>query len=105
MEFFSSNYYVDVNPAVCEACGECVDRCQMEAVAVNETALVDLARCIGCALCVTTCPSGAMVLHRTAEETVPPAGTDALYKQIYRERYGVLGFAKAAVRIMTRAQV
>ena len=106
VDFFSSNYYVDVNTAVCEACGECVDRCQMEAVAVRETAaVVDLARCIGCALCVTTCPSGAMVLHRTAEETVPPAGTDALYKQIYRERYGVLGVAKAAVRIMTRSQV
>ncbi len=45
------------------------------------------------------------MLRRTAEETVPPAGTDALYKQIYRERYGALGFAKAVVRIVIRSQV
>jgi ferredoxin len=106
VEFFSSNYYADVNPAECQACGECADRCQMEAVAVREAAAaVDLTRCIGCGLCVTTCPSGAMALHRTPEETAPPAGTDALYKRIYRERYGILGYAKAAVRMMTRSRL
>ncbi len=45
VEFFNSNYYADVNTTICQACGECVDRCQMDAVTVGEAAAaVDLAR-------------------------------------------------------------
>jgi len=57
-----SNYYAEVDPNLCSACETCVERCQMDAIALEETAAVDLDRCIGCGLCVTTCPTGAISL-------------------------------------------
>jgi Pyruvate/2-oxoacid:ferredoxin oxidoreductase delta subunit len=48
----SSNYEVAVDPEECTACGECVESCQMDAVALEEDApRFNLDRCIGCGVC------------------------------------------------------
>jgi len=60
----------------------------MDAITIQDPAVVDLDRCIGCGLCVTTCPSEAlsMKLKEESQLTVPPAtGTD-LYIKIGTER-------------------
>lgn len=64
-----TNYYAEVDPEICSACGTCADRCQMDAVAIgiSDVAEVDLDRCIGCGLCVTTCPSEAVSLRKKPE--------------------------------------
>lgn len=52
----------------CIACGVCVERCQMQAVAEVDGQIVFKAqRCIGCGLCVTTCPTGALALVQKPE--------------------------------------
>ena len=63
-ELVFSNYQSAINGENCTGCEICLDRCQMEAIAMNKdgVAQVDLDRCIGCGLCVTTCPSEAIVL-------------------------------------------
>jgi len=69
----SSNYEVAVDPDECTACGECVERCQMDAVALEEdTPRFNLDRCIGCGVCVHLCPSGALTLQARSEFVEPP---------------------------------
>jgi len=69
-EVVFNNYYAGVDQEECTACETCIDRCQMDAVAIDElqVAMVDTNRCIGCGLCVTTCPSGAIKLEMKPEE-------------------------------------
>jgi ferredoxin len=68
-EMVVTNYYATVDPELCSACETCVDRCQMEAIALgpDDVAIVDRDRCIGCGLCVTTCPTEAVTLERKPE--------------------------------------
>jgi Na+-translocating ferredoxin:NAD+ oxidoreductase subunit B len=100
VEFFSANYFAEVNSGECEACGKCISRCQMDAVSMHGAAAnVDRVRCIGCGLCVSTCPAGAMRLHSKRRQALPPSSTEGLYAKIYRERYGTTALVKAAVRL------
>jgi len=69
----SSNYEVTLDPDECTACGECVESCQMDAVALEEDApRFNLDRCIGCGVCVHLCPSGALTLQARSEFVEPP---------------------------------
>ncbi len=64
-----SNYYAEVDPDLCSECETCVERCQMDAITMDQgPAKVDLDRCIGCGLCVTTCPSEAMTLKKKSDD-------------------------------------
>lgn len=67
-----------VDGDLCTGCEVCVERCPMEAVALDgEVARVDMDRCIGCGVCAHHCPSGAMTLERTGMRSVfvpPPRG-------------------------------
>ena len=64
----SSAFVAVLDGDLCDGCGICGTRCQMEAIAVdNGYAALDLDRCIGCGLCVTTCPSEALSLARKPE--------------------------------------
>jgi uncharacterized Fe-S center protein len=49
--------------ALCVGCGECVEVCPAEAVAVDEgTARFDHEACSGCAECIVTCPENALAI-------------------------------------------
>ena len=100
-DYFSSSFYAAVAPDVCESCGTCEVRCQMEAISNTEgKAVVDRLRCIGCALCVTTCPSGALRLEPNEKPRIPPDDTQALYLKILQDRFGPWGMAKLGMRKM-----
>jgi len=83
-----TNYYAQVDEEACIACEACVERCQMDAITVDETAWVNLDRCIGCGLCVTECPTDAMLLKQKAEDShyVPPKNVFETYMTIAQER-------------------
>lgn len=71
-EIVSSAYYAESDDQICNGCGDCVERCQMEAINVDEGyAMINLERCIGCGLCVTTCSTEAIHLVRKAVENQP----------------------------------
>jgi len=87
-EAVHSNYYAEVLTESCSACGECVERCQMEAITVNETAEVDLDRCIGCGLCVAVCETGAVRLRQKDDRQLyePPENVVETYMCMAKER-------------------
>jgi Pyruvate/2-oxoacid:ferredoxin oxidoreductase delta subunit len=83
-----SNYYAVVNEENCTACEICKERCQMNAITIDEIAHVNSARCIGCGLCVNTCEFGAMQLVEkdSSEKYVPPDNMARTYMNLAKER-------------------
>ena len=67
-EAAKSNYFARVNEDDCTGCEICFDRCQMEAITIeDETSVIDLDRCIGCGLCASTCPTQALQLVKKSD--------------------------------------
>ncbi len=86
-EVLASNYYAQGDPDLCDGCGTCVDRCQMEAVELqDDVAVVNRDRCIGCGLCVSTCPSETIYLVKKKKEVIPPKNTESLYETIMEHK-------------------
>jgi NAD-dependent dihydropyrimidine dehydrogenase PreA subunit len=64
-EAVASSFVAQYDPDLCVGCWDCLERCQMEALAEDGDRVAhDPDRCIGCGLCVSTCPSGALSLVR-----------------------------------------
>ena len=78
-EMVFSNHFAELDEAACTGCETCLDRCQMDAISMNDDAIaqINLDRCIGCGLCVTSCPAEALSLKPKAdgELKAPPQGT------------------------------
>lgn len=73
VDYVQSSYQASVDAEMCDECGTCVERCQMEAITEGDGAMkVDLARCIGCGLCVTRCQEEALSLVPRAAVGEPP---------------------------------
>ena len=49
-----------VKESSCVACGECVQKCDVHAITMNEKAHIHHDLCIGCAGCIAVCPTGAI---------------------------------------------
>ncbi len=84
----STSWFAVADEDLCTACEVCVDRCQMDAITVDDYARVDPDRCIGCGLCVPTCEYEAMSLHEIdpANHYVPPRNTVATYLNLAKDR-------------------
>jgi H+/Na+-translocating ferredoxin:NAD+ oxidoreductase subunit B len=66
--YVSTPFVAEVNLDTCKGCGTCTERCQMEAVRLDDGKVaLDVDRCIGCGLCVTTCPTESLSLRRKPE--------------------------------------
>lgn len=83
-----TSYYAVVEEERCIVCGNCEEKCQMEAITIDDVAQVDLDRCIGCGLCVPVCDVDAIRLEAKGEEDqwVPPANVVGTYINIAKER-------------------
>ncbi len=82
-ENWAHNFYSTIETEMCTGCGACVEKCQMNAVTVDEQsgyAIINLDRCIGCGNCVAACPSEALRLVKKEKETIPPEDSTSLYK-------------------------
>ena len=96
-EIVSSAFEARLDAEACAGCGVCVERCQMDALTLDEgRARLDPDRCIGCGLCVTTCPAGALTLVRKPDAPdVPGTMVEAAYR-LARAR-GKLGPTRLAL--------
>ena len=82
-KFFATNFYAEVDEDSCIGCETCVERCNMEAIEVEDAiAKIDLTKCIGCGVCAPTCTSEAIKLRKKDEEVLPPRNTLATYMTI-----------------------
>ncbi len=84
-----SNYYAKVDPELCTGCESCVDRCQVNAIRVQDgSATIDKARCIGCGLCVSTCPTDSVSLVHKGKDDLSVIFPDpmALVQAIGKEK-------------------
>lgn len=82
-ENWAHNYYAAVDTELCTGCEACVERCQIDAVTIdeqNDVSVINLDRCIGCGNCVVTCPSEAIDLVKIENEIAPPEDVISLYK-------------------------
>ncbi len=52
----------EVDKENCIACGACVDVCPVEAIKVDEIAVIDAETCTDCGTCVDDCPVDAIKL-------------------------------------------
>lgn len=94
-DFWISNYYAQVNPDLCNGCGVCVERCQIEAIRiVDKKSTIDLARCFGCGNCVTKCKMNAITLFKKKNITKPKRFHKGLYLDFFRKKRGIWGFLK-----------
>lgn len=92
-ELAASAFYAQADESLCAGCGECLERCPMEAISLPEgSAVVDLDRCIGCGLCVSACPTETLTLVRKSPEFQPdiPRSTLHTYLRLSHVR-GKLG--------------
>ena len=105
VDFWATNYYASVDTETCTGCGSCVERCQVNALAIEEghsVPSINPARCIGCGNCVSSCPSQALSLVKKEKEVVPPLDTQDLYRVIMANKKGKLGRIKLAARLILR---
>jgi len=69
----TSSFIASIEEEDCNGCGDCVERCQMDALALEgDIAVQNAERCIGCGLCVSVCPTGALRLELREGAPVPP---------------------------------
>ena len=88
-----ANYTASIDPALCNGCGRCAERCQVGAIAVDGAVHSVLREaCIGCGLCVTGCPTQAATLSRRpdAQEVLPPSDF-AAWEKARLENRGLAG--------------
>ena len=66
-----SAYYAVVDEDLCTGCGECLDRCQFQAISINGYSDVNAVKCVGCGVCVHHCPEDALSLTLRDQEELP----------------------------------
>ncbi|MHA1488891.1 MAG: 4Fe-4S binding protein [Promethearchaeota archaeon] len=60
----STNYLSNIDQEICVGCGTCVERCPVDAIALNDNNKAERNEdwCIGCGICARFCPESAISL-------------------------------------------
>ncbi|MBT7153321.1 MAG: 4Fe-4S binding protein [Deltaproteobacteria bacterium] len=87
-EISNSNFYARVDEKLCSACETCLDRCPMDAITMEGTALVTLDLCIGCGVCAVTCDDDAIKTYKkeASKRFIPEPDYMSSIMKIYEER-------------------
>ncbi len=109
IDIFHVTHQADIQDDACRQCGTCFTRCHMEAVVKQGEGKdikyrVDVNRCIGCGICMAGCAHNAITLIRLQTQP-PPKTKDDLIKQRLKERYGMIGYLKFAVKALIGIRV
>lgn len=70
----NSAFVNTINSELCVLCGDCIERCQFNALSMKEMLNLDPHRCTGCGVCVLACQEDALqlVLRPESEIHTPP---------------------------------
>jgi len=101
----STPFIAESNPETCDGCGVCVERCQMDALRMeDEVAILDVDQCIGCGLCVSTCPTGSLTLERKPESDQPevPRNVTEAFIRLGRERGKLSNFNMVQMQLKSK---
>ena len=81
----TTNYLPELDPAICNGCGKCVNACPVEALSLvsahdpkrhaAKRSQLDEGRCLGCGVCVRACVKEAIQLRPRKERVLTPANT------------------------------
>lgn len=88
-EAAKSNYFAEIDADHCTGCEDCLERCQMDAIVMDEDiAGIDYDRCIGCGSCIYGCSNENIRLVRKPEDQlyIPPKDIIEAFTDIARER-------------------
>ena len=87
VDFFSTNYFAEIDEVMCVGCGTCIDVCQIEAIKMkNEISKVNKRRCIGCGNCIAVCPEEAIKLIKKDKIEIPANNQDELFSKILAKK-------------------
>ena len=101
-EHIQASFHAQITPDLCNVCGACAERCQMEAIiAGTEYYEINRDRCIGCGLCVTACPVEAITLKTKSKPPQIPDTFMEMQVKIAKER-GLFFIARFLVERLTR---
>ncbi len=65
-----SNFVAAIDPESCTGCGECVERCQFDAISQDgDIAAITPDYCAGCGNCVSVCPVECISIFRRGENS------------------------------------
>jgi Na+-translocating ferredoxin:NAD+ oxidoreductase RNF subunit RnfB len=97
-ELVFSNHLAVVEIDDCNGCETCLERCQMNALSMNDDglAVVTEDRCIGCGLCVTACPTEALKLVSKSEAQLCTAPASMAEQMMLMAQKGGLPFRRMA---------
>jgi len=103
LDFWVSNFQARVDKDMCNGCGVCENRCQVDAIQVTgepPSAQLDLNVCLGCGVCVPTCPQKALTLVKKEKITRPPKDREELHTILMENRKGTLGKVALAGKLL-----
>ncbi len=102
-DFVVSNFIAVLDADLCNGCGKCTRRCQMDALKiVQKKAVLEEVRCIGCGLCVTSCKSKALRLEKRKHEVVPPRDYEDLFGDLMKGKKSAAGRLMKGIRGLVR---
>ncbi|MFX0187150.1 MAG: ATP-binding protein [Candidatus Hodarchaeota archaeon] len=61
--FLNAMFESIIDRETCVGCGNCVERCPVEAIQLEDFAIVNTDLCLGCGLCANVCPEEAIILQ------------------------------------------
>jgi Na+-translocating ferredoxin:NAD+ oxidoreductase RNF subunit RnfB len=103
---YASNYYAEVDPALCSGCQECINICNLDAPSlVDGVSVINLDRCIGCGNCVVKCEVNAIQLRKKETELSPPKTMNDMYSKRLMKKVSKLDMMKIGVKMLLKMKV
>lgn len=82
----TSNWLVEVDPAVCTGCGACVRACPVEAFSSGRPVTCEQDICLGCGICCSACKFGAIKMIKRQQRVLVPETTFDKFVMMAMER-------------------
>jgi len=87
-KFLNAMFESIIDEEMCVNCGSCVDRCPVEAISLEDFAIVNRNKCLGCGLCANVCTEEAISLKLRDDYEEPYDRVLEMLKAILERKRG-----------------